>query len=188
MAPRLSRRAVWYIQRLLHHMEQALREMEGTGRTLPFLVNEWRESVAHLLEGGPPTPMNLLEEQEEQAVRAWVQTLLDEIQGLLGRLGARQLLHLRPGEELVQWANREARPWERLQALQAAMGDPTPAPTGGTQFGGATGSGEPALVPAAGATLDPAHLLPPALPPGAQLGLPSLPAPPAHTAAQPLPS
>ena len=144
MAPRLARRAVWYVQRLLHHMEQALREMEGTGRTLPFLVNEWRESVAHLLEGGPPMPMNLLDESEEAAVRAWMQTLLNEIQGLIGRLGARQMLHLRPGEEVLQWANREARPWERLQALQTAMGDPTPAPTGGTTQYAPRGSRLPA--------------------------------------------
>ena len=40
------------------------------GATLPFLVEEWWEALAHVRELGDILPAD----QEEQAVRAWVRT------------------------------------------------------------------------------------------------------------------
>ena len=94
-------------------------------------------------ETGEPIPQPLEDPGEEQGARAWVQVLLDKIQGLLGRGGLRQILQLRPGEEILRWADREARPWERLQALQCAMGELERGRPGRTHHGGARGSDEP---------------------------------------------
>ena len=143
MNHRTAMRSSWFLRRLLHSMERALGELEGTGRTLPFLVNEWREATAYVRETGEPIPQPLEDPGEEQGARAWVQVLLDEIQGLLGRGGLRQILQLRPGEEIIRWADREARPWERLQALQCAMGELERGRPGRTHYGGARGSAEP---------------------------------------------
>ena len=75
-----------------------------------------------------------LEEQEEAVVRAWVQTLVDEIQGIIGRTELRRILMIRPGDRVNDWVHAEARPWTRLQALEDAMGNQqgSPGAQGGT--------------------------------------------------------
>ena len=154
MAPRLAMRAAWFLARLLLRMEARLNELHDTGETLPFTVSEWRESMAYVREMGDLIPWLLEDAQEEMAVRAWVQTLLDELQGHMGRRPLRQLLAMLPGEEIRNWADREAHPWARLHALEESLHPATarnPLNCAGprlrgydnVQLGGATGSGEP---------------------------------------------
>ena len=148
MAPRIAGRASWFMHRLLHRMEARLQALRGTGTTLPFLVEEWRESCAHLRERGETIAPPLPDHQEELAVRAWAQTIIDEMQELLGRITLREVLGLCPGEPVLHWADNEASTWERLLRLEAAMeGDHGGEEAGPSLTGGARGSDDPRPLP-----------------------------------------
>ena len=76
-------------------------------------------------------------------MRAWAQTIIDEMQELLGRIVLREVLGLCPGEPVLHWADNEASTWERLLRLEAAMEGDQGGEEAGPLTGGARGSDDP---------------------------------------------
>jgi hypothetical protein len=94
MINRRARRAAWFILRILASMERQLRCLQVQQETLPYTITEWREACQAF---APTALAGGLEATEEDTVRAWVQAILDELQGILGRNDLRRMLRLRPG-------------------------------------------------------------------------------------------
>ena len=105
---RAARRAAWFIVRILAAMERRLRCVRIQGEPLPFDIAEWREARRDIGVRYGLTLAGGLEEQEEAVVRAWVQTLVDEIQGIIGRAERRRILMIRPGARVGDWVHAEA--------------------------------------------------------------------------------
>ena len=122
MNHRAAKRAAWFIVRILAAMERKLRCLRIQGETLPFDIATWRDACRDIGARYGLTLAGGLEEQEEAVVRAWVQTFVDEVQGIIGRPELRRILMIRPGDRVNDWVHAEARPWARLQALEDAMG------------------------------------------------------------------
>jgi hypothetical protein len=121
MSPRHALRAAWWVGRFTYYLERRGRCLQVARQPPPFTLAEWQVAAHKARQRGAPRPMPLESQEEEATVQAWITSVVDEVQDILGRHMTRRILVLPSGVPIRQWVQEETRPWERLEALEDGM-------------------------------------------------------------------